>query len=380
MGCLGPRPEGGCSIRDVGTWSVLSGHKHREGAAMNHYVGLDVSLEETTICVVDGTGRIVKEARAASEPEPLIAALKAIDVPLERIGLEACSLTAWLHDGLRGAGLPAICIETRQANAAMKTMPNKTDRNDARALAQIMRTGWFRQVHVKSRQARLWRSLLVARRTVLNEMRSIENVIRAVLREAGLKLGTPARAAFAARVRDLVRDDASVRPLVEPLLAILATMLDQLARLTKQVLAIVRQEEVCRRLMSVPGVDPITALAFRATIDRPDRFRRSRDGGAHLGLTPARYQSGKTDIQGKISRCGDELARTALYEAAHTLLVRSRKWSSLRAWGLQIAKRRGLARAQVAVACKLAVVLHRLWSDATEFRFGKNPAAALAAA
>src|SRR3954466_11747684 len=205
---------------------------------MNYYAGLDVSLEETAICVVDGSGLIVKEVRAASEPEALIAALKAIDVPLERIGLEACSLTAWLHDALRQAGLPAVCIETRQANAAMKTMPNKTDRKDARALAQIMRTGWFRNVHVKSRQSRLWRSLLVARRTVLNEMRSIENVVRAVLREAGVKLGTPSRAAFAGRVRELAGNDVALRPLVEPLLAILATMLEQLAGLTKQILAI----------------------------------------------------------------------------------------------------------------------------------------------
>ena len=299
-------------------------------------------------------------------------------LPLERVGLEACSLTAWLHDELRAAGLPAVCIETRQANAAMKTMPNKTDRNDARALAQIMRTGWFRQVHVKSRQCRLWRSLLVARRTVLNEMRAIENVVRAVLREAGLKLGI-------ARPRGLRRARARARrampgvmAIVEPLLAILATMLDQLARLTKQVLDIVREEAVCRRLMSVPGVGPITALAFRATIDRPDRFRRSRDVGAHLGLTPARYQSGETDIQGRISRCGDELARTALYEAAHTLLVRSRKWSALRAWGMKVAKPRGMARARVAVARKLAVILHRMWSDGTEFRFGKEPAQARA--
>src|SRR5919202_3611158 len=152
-------------------------------------------------------------------------------------------------------------------------------------------------------------------------------------------------------------------------------MLDQLGRLTKQVLALARNQEVCRRLMSVPGVGPITALTFRATIDRPERFRRSRNVGAHLGLTPARYQSGETDIQGKISRCGDELARTALYEAAHTLLVRSRKWSSLRAWGLKIAKHRGMARARVAVARKLAVILHRMWSDGTEFRFGKEPGA-----
>ncbi len=341
---------------------------------MKYFAGLDVSLEETAICVVDETGGIVKETRAASEPETLIAALQGIGVSLERVGLEACSLTAWLHDALTQAGLPAICIETRQANAAMKTMPNKTDRNDARALAQIMRTGWFRQVHVKSRDCRLWRSLLVARRTVLNEMRTIENVVRAILREAGVKLGTPSRAAFAERVRDLTGSDAAVAPLVEPLLAVLATMLHELGRLTKQVLDAVRGEETCRRLMTAPGVGPITALAFRATIDRPERFRRSRDVGAHLGLTPARYQSGETDVQGKISRCGDELARTALYEAAHCLLTRSSKWSSLRAWGMKIAKRRGMARARVAVARKLAVVLHRMWRDGTEFQFSRGPA------
>jgi transposase len=292
---------------------------------------------------------------------------------IERVGLEACSLSAWLHEGLAEAGLPAICIETRQANAAMKTRPTKTDRNDARALAQIMRTGWFRQVHVKSRQCRLWRSLLVARRTVLNEMRAIENVVRAILRESGAKLGTPSRAAFVDRVREMVADDASVAELVAPLLSILTTMLREFVRLTKLILDIVRQEQVCRRLMSAPGVGPITALSFRATIDQPDRFRRSRDVGAHLGLTPTRYQSGETDIQGKVSRCGDELARTALYEAAHCLLTRSRKWSSLRAWGMKIAKNRGMARARVAVARKLAVILHRMWRDETEFRFGKEP-------
>jgi transposase len=343
---------------------------------MKYFAGLDVSfLEETAICIVDEKGGIMREVRAASEMDALIEALQGTGFALERVGLEACSLSAWLHDGLTQAGLPAICIETRQANAAMKTMPNKTDRNDARALAQIMRTGWFREVHVKSRQCRLWRSLLVARRTVLNEMRSIENVVRAILREAGLKLGTPSRAAFADRVRELTGGDTLIMPLVEPLLAILATMLRELTRLTKPVLDIVRREMVCRRLMSVPGVGPITALAFRATIDRPDRFRRSRQVGAHLGLTPARYQSGETDIQGRVSRCGDELARTALYEAANALLVRSRKWSSLQAWGMKIAKHRGMARARVAVARKLAVVLHRMWSDNTEFRFGKEPGA-----
>lgn len=345
---------------------------------MKYYAGLDVSLEETAICVVDETGVIVKEARAASDPLALSEALRAIGLDLERVGLEACSLTAWLHDGLRGEGLPALCIETRQANAAMKTMPVKTDRNDARALAQIMRTGWFRQVHVKSRQCRLWRSLLVARRTVLNEMRTIENVVRAILREAGIKLGTPGRAKFAARVREQAGGETQVMALVLPLLSVLETMRHEFARLTKRVLDIVRSEQVCRRLMTVPGVGPITALAFRATIDDPGRFKRSRAVGVHLGLTPSRYQSGETDRVGRISRCGDEIARTALYEAAHSLLTRSKKWSSLRAWGMNVARRRGMARARVAVARKLAVVLHAMWCDDTEFRFGK-PSAATAA-
>ena len=261
----------------------------------------------------------------------------------------------------------------------MKTMPNKTDRNDARGLAQIMRTGWYRQVHVKSRRSRLWRSLLVARRTVLNHMRSVQNVVRSILREAGLKLGTPKHAAFAGRVRELAGDDKEVISLVEPLLKIVTTMLAELERLTKKVLDLARHDEVCRRLMSVPGVGPITAVAFRATIDRPDRFRRSKDVGAHLGLTPTRYQSGETDIQGRVSRCGDELARTALYAAANALLLRSGKWSSLRAWGMNLAKRRGMARARVAVARKLAVILHRMWTDSTEFTYGKQPSAGAAA-
>jgi transposase len=339
---------------------------------MKYFAGMDVSLEETAICVVDEAGRVVKEARAASEPEALHALLSGFNLAFERLGLEACSLTAWLHGELRSVGWPAICIESRHAKAAMGAMPNKTDRNDARAIAQIMRTGWFREVHVKTPICRSWRSLLVARRTVLNEMRTIENVVRAIFRETGLKLGTPARKDFIFRARELTTGEDGLARMIEPLLEILATMLREFTKLTKQVLIIVRDEPVCRRLMTTPGVGPLTALAFRATIDQPERFRKSRDVGAHLGLTPRRYQSGETDIQGRVSRCGDELARTALYEAAHSLLVRSKKWSALRAWGMKIAKRRGMARARVAVARKLATILHRMWIDKADFCFGRE--------
>jgi transposase len=339
---------------------------------VKHFAGLDVSLEETAICVVDEAGGIVREARLPSEPEALVAFFRGLGLAMERIGLEACSLAAWLHEGLTAAGLPAVCLETRRAKAAMGAMPNKTDRNDARGIAQIVRTGWYRAVHVKSPACRSWRALLAARRLVLNKMRDVENGLRALLREAGLKLGTPARREFAVRVRELTAADPVLSALAEPLLTIIAAMTRELAQLTERVLDIARAEPVCRRLMGVPGVGPLTALAFRATIDRPERFRHSRDVGAHLGLTPKRYQSGETDVQGGISRCGDELARTALYEAAHSLLVRSRKWSTLRAWGMQVAKRRGMARARIAVARKLSTILHRMWIDGSDFRWGKE--------
>ncbi|MGB8793270.1 MAG: IS110 family transposase [Mycobacterium sp.] len=339
---------------------------------MGYFAGLDVSLEETAICIVDDAGMIVRETRAASEPELLVAFFEACGMKMERVGLEACSLTAWLHGGLTEAGIPAICIEARQAKAAMGAMPNKTDRNDARGIAPIMRTGWYRAVHVKSPPCRSWRALLTARRMVLNKRRDVENGIRALLREVGLKVGTPSRKDFPARVRELAADDPVLMSLAGSLLSVIEVMTREVERLTKRAFDEVRIEPTCRRLMTVPGVGPLTALAFRATIDQPGRFRKSRDVGAHFGLTPRRYQSGETDVQGRISRCGDELARTALYEAAHSLLIRSTKWSALRAWGMNIAKRRGMARARVAVARKLAVILHRMWVDGSEFLWSKQ--------
>lgn len=292
---------------------------------MEYFAGLDVSLEETAICIVDDAGRIVREARAASEPEALVAFFRASGMVMKRVGLEACSLTAWLHQGLTAAGI-------------------------------------------------------AARRMVLNKRRDVENGVRALLREVGLKVGAPSRKDFPARVRELSAGDAVLTGLVESLLSVIDVMTREVEKLTKRVIDEVRVEPTCRRLMTVPGVGPLTALAFRATVDRPDRFRRSRDVGAHLGLTPRRYQSGETDVQGRISRCGDELARTALYEAAHSLLTRGTKWSALRAWGMQVAKRRGMARARVAVARKLAVILHRMWSDGAEFRWGKQSCPKAAAA
>jgi transposase len=224
---------------------------------VGYFAGLDVSLEETAICIVDDVGRIVREQRAASEPEALLDFFKACGMTMERVGLEACSLTAWLHAGLTEAGLPAICIEARQAKAAMGAMPNKTDRNDARGIAQIMRTGWYRAVHVKSPSCRSWRALLTARRMVLNKRRDVENGIRALLREVGLKVGTPSRKDFPARVRELTADEPVLASLAESLLSVVEVMTKEAERLTKRVLDEVKIEPTCRRLMTVPGVGPL---------------------------------------------------------------------------------------------------------------------------
>jgi transposase len=202
-------------------------HKHRGEAAVGYFAGLDVSLEETAICIVDDAGKIVREARAVSEPETLIAFFAECGMTMERVGLEACSLTAWLNTALTEAGIPAICVEARQAKAAMGAMPNKTDRNDARGLAQIMRTGWYRAVHVKSPSCRSWRALLTARRLVLNKRRDVENGIRALLRESGLKVGTPSRKDFPTRVRELAADDPVLASLAESLLTLIEVMTEE---------------------------------------------------------------------------------------------------------------------------------------------------------
>jgi transposase len=231
-------------------------------------------------------------------------------------------------------------------------------------------------VHVKTRQAQEWRLLLTQRRLLVNKLVDIEAEIRGTLRGFGVRLGRVGRAGFTARVRELLADEPKLLQVVEPVLAVQAALLEQRDVLHRMVLRAVRGEEVCRRLMTVPGVGPITALAFRATVDRAERFRHSRDVGAHFGLTPRRYQSGETDRSGTIAKTGDALTRHALYEAATSMLVHASKPSALRSWAVAVAKRRGLPKARVALARRLAVVLHRMWCDGTAFQpLGRAPAA-----
>jgi len=335
---------------------------------MPDYVGLDVSLDQTSLCVLDAAGQIVRETKLDTDPDAIAEYLGQAALVIERVGLEAGPLSQWLHAGLVAHGLPAVCIETRHTKAALGAMPVKTDRGDARGIAQLMRTGWFKAVHVKTHQAQEWRLLLTQRRLLVNKLIDVAAEIRGTLRGYGLKMGRVGRAGFAGRVRELLADRPSLLRVVEPVLLVQAMLLSQREALHRMVLQAVREEEVCRRMMTVPGVGPITALAFRATVDKAERFAHSRDVGAHFGLTPRRYQSGETDRSGTITKTGDALMRHALYEAATSMLVHATKPSALRNWALVVAKRRGLQKARVALARRLAVVLHRMWRDGSVFQ------------
>jgi transposase len=336
---------------------------------MEHYAGIDVSLELSSVCVVDAQGRIVQEAKVASDPEVLAMWLKGLGFAVKQIGLEAGPLSQWLDAGLKQAGFAVMLLETRHVKAALSAMTVKTDRKDARGIAQLIRLGWFRPVHAKSAAAQEVRALLMARKQLLNRVLDIETSIRGILRGFGLKVGNVSRGGFEPRIRELAAGQAMLEQIVNAMLAARTTLRTQFNTLHRTVLAIVREDAVCRRLMTVPGVGPLTAIAFKSAVDDPTRIKRSRGAGALFGLTPRKYQSGERDVTGCITRVGDEMVRTALYEAANALLLRVHRFSTLKRWAMAVAKRRGMKRAKVALAHKLAVILHRMWVDGSEFRW-----------
>ena len=343
---------------------------------MDHFAGLDVSVKETSVCIVDDAGKIVREIKVASEPDALLAVLTNPAYQFQRIGLEAGPLSQWLFSALAEAGLPVICVETWHMRSALKAQINKTDRNDARGIAQMMRAGLYRPVHVKTLRSQKLRMLLTHRKLLQTKAIAIENDLRGTLRNFGLKVGVVGAVKFEARIKELVENLPDLAALIEPLLIVRRVLREQIGILHRRLLVVVRADDICRRLMTVPGVGPVVALTYRATVDVPTRFRNSKALGAVFGLTPAKYQSGEINRTGAISKCGDEMMRVMLYEAAHIMLVRSTKWSWLKAWAMQIAKRRGLKKAVVALARRLAVIMHRIWVDGTEFRWTREAATA----
>jgi len=343
---------------------------------MELYVGMDVSLKETSICVVDGKGEIVSEGTVISEPAAIAVFVKAKADGARRIGLETGPTTTWLWHELRALGLPVICIDARHAKAALSLQINKSDRNDAVGLARMMQAGWYKEVQVKSLPCHEIRAVLNSRAQLVKIKRDLENQIRGLLKNLGLVIGKAGGNVFRRRVEDLVGEHRLLQEAVRPLLGVREIVRREIAGLTRGLLAMARDNEESRRLMTVPGIGPINALAFCAAIDEPSRFRRSRSVGAYFGLTPRRHASGEVDWTGRISKCGDAMVRTYLFEAAGVLLTRVPQWCKLKAWGHRLWKRIGFKKAKVAVARKLAVILHRMWRDGTDFIWSAKEAAA----
>jgi transposase len=340
--------------------------QQRGRRAMEFFTGLDVGMDETAICVVDDKGKVVLQTTVVTDPDAIKLALKPYLGRLRRVGHEAGSWSPWLHPELEKLGLPVVCLETQHVRAALKAQRNKTDKTDALGLAHLMRTGWFRQAHIKSEACYRLRLLLIHRRNLKRKFVDLENAIRHSLKAFGMRFKGCGRGGFAQAVREAVAGDPLVTELIEAMLNARAALWKEYLKLHEMVIKFVAGHELCRRLMQIPGVGPVAALSFVTAIDDPSRFKRSRDVAAYFGLTSRRWQSGKSiDVQGRISKAGDPDVRRALYEAASALLTRFKRKDKIKTWGLAVAKRTSHRKATVAVARKLAVVMHAMWVDGT---------------
>ena len=333
---------------------------------MAHYVGLDVSMERTAVCVLDETGEVILERSVSSDPAAIIACLKGYIETIGRIGLEAGPLSPWLYSGLAAHDLPVFCIEVRQMKAFAKASPVKTDKRDARLIAQAMRTGLFKATHVKTDRSQRLRLLLRHRQSMVHRNKNLINTVRGTLKAFGIRTGGGKNTLYARRVREAV-DDPMLLAMTEPLLAAYEDGLRILAELDRMVLKAARDDQICRLLMTVPGVGAVTALAFRTGVDVPRRFDKSRLVGAIFGLTPRVHASGETEQIGRITKCGDGMVRWLLYEAANVMMTRCKADNWLKAWAKTVAKRRRVRKAKIALARRLAVIMHRMWITNTPF-------------
>jgi transposase len=338
---------------------------------MPHFVGIDVSKATCSICILDEDGEIAREGVVETTPKAIAQFLRGDHRRYRRIGLEATSLGAWLCEGLARAGLPTICIDARHAHSLLKTRRNKTDKNDARGIAELMRLRAYRASHVKTPASREARLLLSARRTLLLKKRDIDNLIRASLLQAGLKAPRAKLKGFTEAAASLAPRGTQLANMVRSLLEVRRVLDAQALEFEAMLEGAAAADPVCQRLMTAPGVGTICALTFRAAIDVPERFARSRDVGAHLGLTPRSDDSGERVRNGHISKWGDAAARAALFMAALSVMRTRTRSNSLKAWGERVVAARGTKRGTVAVARRLAVILHRMWIDETPFDFAE---------
>jgi len=332
-----------------------------------YYVGLDISDKTTAVCIVNGVGDIVKEGSVPSEPQDISDYFEDAGFDLHLIGLEASGVAIWLCRELLCRGYPLVCVETHRSSAFLAAQKMKTDKNDARGLAQMMRCGLYRSVHIKSDESQRIKMLVNNRRFLVEQRVDIENQIRGSLKVFGLKVGAVTEKQYDARVRELIDGDGELEVAILPLLEQRSSGVERIKALEKMLSTAAKNDEICRLLMTAPGVGPLTAVLFKAVIDDPSRFKRSRDVPPQLGLVPRKYASGETDYNGRITKAGDVMLRHHLYRAAATLTQTSARPCELKKWGRNLRNRSSYKSSTVAVARKLSIILHSMWVNRQEF-------------
>lgn len=346
---------------------------------MEHCAGLDVSLKQISICVVDGDGKTVARGACPADPDGVMEWFRTRSLAPYRIVHESGQLSIWLQRGLMRLGMPVACIDARKAYKSLSVRVNKSDASDAEGLAQLARTGWFTPVHIRSEEADRLRGLVGARERMIRLRRELEGHIRGVLKTFGIRMTGidqgRQRQAFRDQLARAGETDPVLRAISDGFIAAHATLCQAADDLDRAVKSKARAHPVARRLMTIPGVGPVNALSFIALVDNPTRFSRTSDIGAFLGLTPKRHQSGEMDWSGRVSKCGDGLMRSLLFEAASCVIHQVRRFSELKSWAVRLAGRRGFRKAAVATARKFAVLMLTLWKNETDYQWTKEATA-----
>lgn len=341
---------------------------------MKHYVGLDVSMKKTSVCIVTEQGKIVHESEVKTDPHTLADAIEKTGLKIELVGFESGSLGHYLTQGFKERALPAVCMDARKMSAILSVRVNKTDKNDARGIADALRAGMFIRVHEKPQDAIDRGAVLSMRRCLVNQRTDIKNHVRGILKTYGIRLGAVGPMKFNEAVSRRIQElNHLVQQTMKDTLEIFDILTQKIVRLDQELLKIANEDKDARLLMTAQGIGPITALTYKAEIFDPDRFPNSRTVGAYLGMTPTQYSSGETQKQGRISKCGSMELRSLLTEAGVVVLTRSQKWSKLKAWGLKLMRKKGLKKASLAVGRKLAVIMHRMLLEQKEFVWGEAP-------
>jgi len=341
---------------------------------MKHYVGLDVSMKKTSVCIINEQGKIVHESEVKTDPHTLADAIEKTGLKVELVGFESGSLGHYLTQGFKERALPAVCMDARKMSAILSIRVNKTDKNDARGIADALRTGMFTRVHEKPQEAINRGAVLSMRRCLVKQRTDIKNHVRGILKTYGIRLGAVGPTKFSDAVKRRIEEqDPLVRQTMEGMLEVFDMLTRKITRFDQQLLKIAHQDKDVRLLMTAQGIGPITALTYKAEIFDPSRFPNSRTVGAYLGMTPTQYSSGEMQKQGRISKCGSMELRSLLTEAGVVVLTRSQKWSKLKAWGLKLMRKKGLKKASLAVGRKLAVIMHRMLLEQKEFAWGETP-------